>query len=324
MSEVRPAGQRVLSIIVPHYYNELNIPDTIPRLLALGPKLPGYRLELLLVDDGSGDRTLELLLEWQAREPEIIRVVKLTRNFGTMGAVQAAMTLVTGDCAVMITADLQDPPEMILEFVGHWEKGTKAVMAVRTGREESRIKEFFANSYYAMLRKFALRDFPPGGFDFFLIDRQIVNDLNNIHEKNTHLMSLIWWLGYKPVLIPYIRLDRQKGISRWTLSKKIKLVVDSFVAFSYVPIRAVSVIGVITAVFALLYAAYVVIRWSVMGPDIRGWSSMMVVIALTSGVQMIMLGTLGEYLWRTLDESRKRPMYVIDEVIEGKTPRLRP
>jgi glycosyltransferase involved in cell wall biosynthesis len=318
-----PAGttERVLSIIIPHYYNELNIPDTIPRMLALGPKLPGYRLELVLVDDGSGDRTLELLTDWQRREPEIIRVVKLTRNFGTMGAVQAAMTLVTGDCVVMITADLQDPPEMIIDMVGHWEKGTKAVMAVRTGREESWIKELFANSYYAILRKLALKDFPPGGFDFFLIDRQIVNDLNKIHEKNTHLMSLIWWLGYKPVLLPYIRKDREKGISRWTLSKKIKLVVDSLVAFSYLPIRAVSVVGIVVAIFALVYAAYVVVRWSFMGPEIRGWSSMMVLVALTAGIQMIMLGALGEYLWRTLDESRKRPMYVIDEVIEGKAPR---
>jgi dolichol-phosphate mannosyltransferase len=318
-----PAGttERVLSIIIPHYYNELNIPDTIPRMLALGPKLPGYRLELVLVDDGSGDRTLELLTDWQRREPEIIRVVKLTRNFGTMGAVQAAMTLVTGDCVVMITADLQDPPEMIIDMVGHWEKGTKAVMAVRTGREESWIKELFANSYYAILRKLALKDFPPGGFDFFLIDRQVVNDLNKIHEKNTHLMSLIWWLGYKPVLLPYIRKDREKGISRWTLSKKIKLVVDSLVAFSYLPIRAVSVVGIVVAIFALVYAAYVVVRWSFMGPEIRGWSSMMVLVALTAGIQMIMLGALGEYLWRTLDESRKRPMYVIDEVIEGKAPR---
>jgi glycosyltransferase involved in cell wall biosynthesis len=324
MSADVPMPQRVLSIIIPHYYNELNIPDTIPRILALGPKLPGYRLELLLIDDGSGDRTLELLLEWQRREPDLIRVVKLTRNFGTMGAVQAAMTLVTGDCAVMITADLQDPPEMIIDMVGHWEKGNKAVLAVRTGREESWIKELFANSYYALIRKLALKDFPPGGFDFFLIDRQVVNDLNKIHEKNTHLMFLIWWLGYKPVLLPYIRLDRTKGISRWTLSKKIKLVVDSLVAFSYVPIRAVSIVGVIVAFFALLYATYVVVRWSVLGPEIRGWSSMMVLIALTAGIQMIMLGALGEYLWRTLDESRKRPMYVIDEVIEGRNPRSRP
>jgi dolichol-phosphate mannosyltransferase len=324
MSENRVTGQRVLSIIIPHYYNELNIPDTIPRILALGEKLPGYRLELVLVDDGSGDRTLELLREWQRREPERIRVVKLTRNFGTMGAVQAALTLVTGDCTVMITADLQDPPELIIDMVSHWEKGTKAVIAVRTGREESWVKALFANTYYAMLRRFALRDFPSGGFDFFLIDRQIVNDLNAIHEKNTHLFSLIWWLGYKPVLLPYIRMEREKGISRWTLSKKIKLVVDSFVAFSYLPIRAVSVVGVVTAFFALLYAAYVIIRWSVLGPDIRGWSSIMVVVALTAGVQMIMLGTLGEYLWRTLDESRKRPMYVIDEVIEGRNSPPRP
>ena len=316
--------RRKLSIIVPHYYNELNIPDTIPRLLALVPQLPDYDLELILIDDGSGDRTLELLTEWQRREPDRIRVVKMTRNFGTMGAVQGGMTLVQGDCAVMITADLQDPPELIPEMVTHWEKGSKAVIAVRTGREEGMVKALFANTYYAMLRKFALPNFPPGGFDYFLIDRQVVEDLNAMREKNTHLFSLIWWLGYKPVLLPYVRRDREKGKSRWTLSKKLKLAVDSFVAFSYLPIRTVSVIGMLVAFAAMLYAAFIVIRWSVMGPEIRGWSSIMVVVTLTAGVQMIMLGTLGEYLWRTLDEARKRPSFVIDEVIEGpprKTPR---
>lgn len=317
-------SRRVLSIIVPHYYNELNIPDTIPRLLALRTQLPDYDFDLVLIDDGSGDRTLELLLEWQQREPATIRVIKLTRNFGTMGAIQAAMTLVKGDCVVMITADLQDPPELIVEMVGHWERGSKAVLAVRTGREEGWLKTVFANTYYTLLRKYALPDFPAGGFDYFLIDRQVVKDLNAIHEKNTHLMSLIWWLGYRPVLLPYIRRERQKGKSRWTLSKKIKLFVDSFVAFSYLPIRAVSVVGLVVAAFALLYAGFIVIRWSVMGPDIRGWSSLMVVVALSAGVQMMMLGTLGEYLWRTLDETRKRPGYVIDEVIEGKRPPSRP
>jgi dolichol-phosphate mannosyltransferase len=317
-------SRRVLSIIVPHYYNELNIPDTIPRLLALRPQLPDYDFDLVLIDDGSGDRTLELLLQWQQTEPATIRVVKLTRNFGTMGAIQAAMTLVKGDCVVMITADLQDPPELIVEMVSHWEKGSKAVLAVRTGREEGWLKTLFANTYYALLRKYALPDFPPGGFDYFLVDRQVVRDLNAIHEKNTHLMSLIWWLGYRPVLLPYIRRERQKGKSRWTLSKKIKLFVDSFVAFSYLPIRAVSVVGLVVAAVALLYAGFIVIRWSVMGPEIRGWSSLMVVVALSAGVQMMMLGTLGEYLWRTLDETRKRPSYVIDQVIEGMHPPSKP
>lgn len=317
-------SKRILSIIIPHYYNELNIPDTIPRILALGPQLPGYQLELVLIDDGSGDRTLEMLIDWQRREPELIRVVKLSRNFGTMGAIQAAMTLVTGDCVVMITADLQDPPELILEMVSHWERGTKAVLAVRTGREEGWLKTLFANTYYALLRKYALPDFPAGGFDYFLVDRQVVRDLNAIHEKNTHLMSLIWWLGYRPVLLPYVRRERTKGRSRWTLAKKIKLFVDSFVAFSYLPIRAVSVVGLVVALFAILYAAFIIIRWSVMGPQVRGWSSIMVVVALTAGIQMMMLGVLGEYLWRTLDETRKRPGYVIDQVIEGKSPPSKP
>ena len=308
---------KVLSIIVPHYYNELNIPDTIPRLLALESSLPGYRLELVLVDDGSGDRTLELLLEWQRKEPTRIKVVKLTRNFGTMSAVQAALTLVTGDCVAELSADLQDPPELLIEMVSYWEKGAKAIVAVRTGREDSASERLFAATYYKLLRKFALKDYPEGGYDFFLVDRQVANLMNRINDKNTSVFSLLWWLGFKPVLIPYVRRERTKGVSRWTMAKKIKLFVDSFVGFSYLPIRAVTVVGLSVAVAALLYAVYIVARWSVMGSDVRGWSSIMTVVALTAGIQMMMLGVLGEYLWRTLDETRKRPGYVIDEVYEG-------
>ena len=311
-------SKKVFSIIVPHYYNELNIPDTLPRLLALREQLPDYDLDLLLVDDGSGDRTLELLREWQAKHPDTIRIVKLTRNFGTMGACQAGLTLADGDCVALLSADLQDPPELLLDMIKHWEKGSKAVLAVRADREDSKL---LPNFYYALLRKFALPNYPKGGFDFFLVDRQIVQDLVAINEKNTHLMSLVWWLGYEPVMIPYVRRGRDKGISRWTLQKKIKLFVDSFVGFSYVPIRTVSVVGLFVALAAILYAAFIIVMWSVMRPDVRGWSSIMVVVALTAGIQMMMLGTLGEYLWRTLDETRKRPSYVIDEVIGGKHPR---
>lgn len=310
------AGGR-LSIVVPIYYNEPNIPDTIPQLLALEPRLDGMQLELVLVDDGSGDRSLELLREWQRREPTRIRVVKLTRNFGSMAAIQAGMTRATGDCVGMIAADLQDPPELFLEMLGHWRRGSKVVLAVRSDREESSMQRFFSGTYYALLRRFALAGYPSGGFDFFLVDRQVVEEVGRIDEKNTNLMSLIFWLGHHPVMLPYVRRQRRKGKSRWTLGKKVKLFIDSFVAFSYAPIRIVSLTGLLVAATAFLYGAYVLYSWAAHDIPVKGYAPTVILLALTSGIQMLMLGVLGEYLWRALDEIRRRPSYVIDDVIEG-------
>lgn len=315
--------RRRFSIVVPVYFNEPNLPDTVPQLLALGERLPGYDLELVFVDDGSGDRSLALLLEFQRANPETIRVVKLTRNFGSMAAIQAGLAQATGDCVGMIAADLQDPPELFLEMLRHWERGTKVVLAVRADREESRAQKAFSNGYYALIRRFALPGYPPGGFDFFLVDRQVVGELTRIREKNTNLMSLIFWLGHAPVMLPYVRRRRTKGRSRWTLAKKIKLFIDSFVAFSYVPIRAVSLIGLAVALSAFGYAAYVLYSWLVHDIPVKGYAPTVILLALFSGLQMAMLGVLGEYLWRALDETRRRPAYVVDEVYDGRSGRGR-
>lgn len=307
---------KTFSIVVPVYYNELNLPDTIPQLLALEDKLDGYSLELVFVDDGSGDRSLEILLENQILFPQIIKIVKLTRNFGSMAAIQAGFSVATGDCVGMIAADLQDPPELFVDMISYWEKGVKAVFAVRSDREESLIQKVFSNAYYALLRRFAIKDYPKGGFDFLLVDKQIVKEVNRVCEKNTNLMSLIFWLGYGYKMLPYVRRSRQKGKSRWTLAKKVKLFIDSFVAFSYVPIRFLSLLGLFFAMCAFIYGSFVFYSWGVRGIEVKGWTTITILLVFTSGIQMMMLGILGEYLWRTLDETRKRPHYVIDKVFQ--------
>lgn len=309
---------KTISIVVPVYYNENNLPETIPQLLALAPKFPEYQLELVMVDDGSGDDSLGVLRKFQQEYPNLIKVVKLTRNFGSMAAIQAGFAVASGDCVGMISADLQDPPELFLEMISHWENGSsKAVFAIRQDREEQPVQKFFSNSYYSLIRQFALSGYPNGGFDFFLIDRQVVNDLNRIQEKNTNLMTLIYWLGYKPVMIPYIRRQRVKGKSRWTLAKKIKLFIDTFVAFSFFPIRLLSVIGFLVAIGSFFYGLFVLVYWLNFGIEVKGWVPTIVVLTFTSGIQMAMLGVLGEYLWRTLDEARNRPPFVIDTIYAG-------
>jgi glycosyltransferase involved in cell wall biosynthesis len=307
-----------LSIIIPVYYNELNLPDTFEELLNLGKKLDQHNLEIVFVDDGSGDRSFEVLLSFQQSHPEIAKVVKLTRNFGSMSAIQAGFSIATGDCVGVIAADLQDPPELFLEMLEHWQNGIKAVFAVRRDREESFLQKLFSNSFYFLMKKLAIPNYPPGGFDFLLIDRQIVDEINKMQEKNTNIFSLVFWLGFPHVLVPYVRKKREKGKSRWTLSKKIKLFIDSFVAFSFVPIRFLSFAGIIVALLSFVYGFFVFMAWLNFGVEVKGYVPTMLILSFASGLQMTMLGVLGEYLWRTLDEIRHRPPYVIDRIYTGE------
>jgi dolichol-phosphate mannosyltransferase len=308
------ATLKTFSIVIPVYYNEINLPETIPQLLGLSKDFAGYRLELVFVNDGSGDHSLDILLDFQSRHPESIQIVDLTRNFGSMAAIQAGLTVATGDCVGMISADLQDPPELFCEMLQHWEKGNKAVFAIRQDREEGLLQKFFSNGYYSLIQRFAIQDYPSGGFDFFLVDRQVVDEINHVQEKNTNIMTFIFWLGFKPILLPYVRRSRKKGKSRWTMAKKLKLFVDTFVAFSYFPIRALSLIGLLIAIGSFCYGMFTLFYWFFFSIPVQGYVPIMLAITFTSGVQMTMLGVLGEYLWRTLDEVRRRPAFVIDKV----------
>ncbi|MUG89174.1 glycosyltransferase [Paenibacillus timonensis] len=303
------------SIVVPIYYNELNIPHTIPRLQKLQEIIPNCDFEFVFVDDGSKDNSLSLLLEAK-KQDDRIKVIKLSRNFGSMSAIQAGLRFASGECVGIIAADLQDPPEMFKQMIECWREGRKVVLGTREDREESLSQKFFSNSYYYLLEKFALKGYPKGGFDFLLIDRQVVNEVLQIQEKNTNVMSLIYWLGHDQVQIPYVRQERKLGKSRWTLSKKVKLFVDSFVSFSYMPIRFMSFIGVITAILSFLYGVFVVISTVFGLIELQGWTTIIALITFLLGIIMVMLGIIGEYLWRILDESRQRPSFVIDEIFE--------
>ena len=307
------AERQKFSIVVPVYYNELNIPHTLPRLQALQALLPEWELEFIFVDDGSKDRSLALLLA--AREKDArIKVIKLSKNVGSMAAIQAGLTFATGGCVGVIAADLQDPPELFVDMIEKWRQGKKVVMAVRADREESRLQKFVSNLYYVLMDRFAIPGYPHGGFDFVLLDQQVVTELSSIKEKNTNIMSLIFWLGHEQCTIPYLRRQREHGTSGWTLAKKIKLFIDSFVAFSYTPIRLMSLLGVIIALLGFLYGMVVAFNRIVHGAVIEGWTAIIVILTSGFGMIMIMLGIIGEYLWRILDESRKRPAYIIDEV----------
>lgn len=300
-----------LSIVVPVYYNEDTLMDLYKDMEAkiLG-KLGEY--EIVFVDDGSGDSSWDVMNEIKALDKNV-RLVKLSRNFGEHAALLAGLSVCTGDCAVTKQADLQEDSTLILDMYESWKRGNKVVLAVRKSRDESRIKVFFANMYYAMVRRFVNKDMPVGGCDCYLIDRKVIEVLERLDEKNSSLTLQVLWAGFKTDKVYFDRKNREKGKSRWTLAKKIKLAIDSMMSFSYVPIRMMTGIGVIFDIFAVLMLISVLVEYFTMGVPIAGWSSLMFVILLSSGLILSMLGILGEYLWRTLDAARSRPPFIIEE-----------
>jgi len=304
-----------LSIIVPVYYNEETLPQVFETLQGMQEKQgKEIEFEFVLVDDGSGDRSYELLQSFANREPRA-RVVKLARNFGSHTAVMAGVCYATGDCITGISADLQEPVELLIEMFREWEKGAPVVIATRRSRQESFLSIAFSNLYYGLMSRFSEVDFPRGGFDSFLIDRKVADVLRQSREKNTSVQGLILWSGFRRATVSYDRLPRMAGKSRWTLSKKIKLLIDSFIAFSHFPIRFVSMSGIIVACLGFLYAFAIIIDRIFLGGEVKGWASLMVVVLILSGLQLMGFGVLGEYLWRNIEESRKRPLFVVDETI---------
>lgn len=304
-----------ISVIIPCYFNELNIPTTVQELKKNETLFPAdVAFEYVMVDDGSKDNTLEELKKFKATYPEQVKIIKLSGNFGSYNAIQAGMKYATGDCTVVIAADLQDPPELMVKMYEYWQKGVKLVVANRNDREDAFTSRIFAEQYQKLIRKHALANLPKGGFDYCLFDRQLREQVVNMGENNTNSLYLLMWLKYDYVAIPYTRKARKAGKSRWTLSKKIKLFVDSFVSFSYFPLRLITVGGLLLGLISLLYAAYVIFAHLTGNIEVQGWTTMMVVFLLVAAFQMISIGIIGEYLWRNLEASRKRPAYIVDEI----------
>jgi polyisoprenyl-phosphate glycosyltransferase len=304
----------LISIIIPCYYNEGNIPVTGAALIAHAQQMEAIAdYEFIMVDDGSGDGTWAAICAFRDQYPDRVKAIRFSRNFSSTNATYAGMAVAKGDCTVIISADLQDPLELIPEMFGYWQKGIPLVIANRNRREESFMQRKISGITHSLIRKFALPGLPEGGFDFVLFDRKIREHILSIQDKNSFLPYLLIWLGYPYVSIPYTRKKRLIGKSSYTLSKKIKTLADAFVAFSFFPIRLISALGLILGFIALLYAG-VVFTGKLFGwVSVDGWTSMMLIILFVSSFQMIGIGILGEYIWRTLDASRHRPNYVISE-----------
>lgn len=303
-----------LSIIVPVYYNEDTLMDLYEDMKKkILRELGDY--ELIFVDDGSGDRSWEIMNEIRKLDGNV-RLVKLSRNFGEHAALLAGLSVCTGDCAVTKQADLQEDSTLIPEMYERWKQGNKVVLAVRRSRDESKVKIFFADLYYSLVRKFVNKNMPVGGCDCYLIDRKVIEVLERLDEKNSSLTLQVLWAGFKTDMVYFDRRDREKGVSRWTFAKKFKLVLDSMMSFSYMPIRLMTYVGITFDILAVALFISVIVEYFTVGTPIAGWSSLMCVVLCSSGLILLMMGILGEYVWRALDAARTRPPFIIDEIRE--------
>lgn len=301
-----------LSIIVPVYCNE----DTLNNLyIDIKNKIIDiidYEYELIFINDGSRDSSYYIMQKLKKMDCNI-KIYSLSRNFGSHAAVLCGLKKCTGDCAVVKAADLQEPSELILDMVNKWKEGNNVVLATRKSREEGKGKVFFANLYYWLVRKFALPSMPKKGFDIFLIDKKVIKVLSLLDERNSSITAQIIWSGFTTAEVPYIRKGRTIGTSKWTLKKKIRLVTDTLFGFSNVPLNVISFTGIITvagslSAFFLTMILYIMDKVS----DIN-YALLFEFIFFIFGMLSCFQAILGEYIWRDLDASRNRPVYIIEE-----------
>lgn len=309
-------GRRTFSIVVPVFQNEVNLPHTIPALLKLQESLPNYAVEIVLVDDGSRDRSFDVVSDFARAHPNRVRGVKLTRNFGQTPAIQAGLRHASGACVGIISADLQEPLELFVAMVSAWEQGAKFVIGERQARSESAAHQFVSSIYWRLIRRFAFPEFPHMGYDFCLLDRQVVDDVTKINEKNSSIFVLIYWLGYRPVRLPITRRLRRIGRSQWGLRRKVRFTVDTLIGFTYLPARMITLSGFGLAALSLAYLVFILVNWSLRRLAPPGWMTQVVLITLVGAILAFGLGIVSEYLLRILDESRKRPPYVVDRTTD--------
>jgi dolichol-phosphate mannosyltransferase len=298
-----------LSVVLPVYNERETLEALRERLLPILEELTRGAFEVLFVDDGSRDGSDRLLDAMHAAEPRI-KVIHLSRNFGHQAALQAGLDAATGDAVVLMDADLQDPPEILRRFWECWRQGHEVVYAVRRRRKEGPLKRAAYAAFYRTLRGMAEIDLPLDAGDFCLLDRRVVDTLVALRERNRFLRGLRSWVGFRQIGVEYDRDARLAGEPKYTLRKLVELALSGYVGFSAKPLRASVWMGVATAGVGFLLGAGALATKLLGIYSPQGWVSTVVVILLTSGVQLLMLGVIGEYLARVYDEVRRRPLYV--------------
>ena len=297
------------------YQNEGAISKTHESIQSVfATDLPQHEYELVFVDDGSKDGSLAEVLEARKRDPRV-KAITFTRNFGQMAAMLAGFKEATGDAIINISADLQDPVELIPQMVEKWEGGSEIVVCHRTDRDDSLPARLFSRVAYGVIR-LSLPKIPRGGFDVVLMDRAVMDAFNAVDVRHRFFQGDLLWTGYRTSFIPYVRQRRTIGRSQYNFAKKLKNFLDAVLDASYLPIRFISLSGLITAGLGVLYSITIIYSWLRGDTPFSGWAPIMIAILLVGGLIMVMLGVIGEYVWRINEEVRKRPNYVVRDKYE--------
>lgn len=307
------------SIVIPVYFNEgCLVPLMRSLTTAVFEVNPNYTGEIIFVDDGSGDGSLQELRSIQAEFPAIVTIIKLTRNFGQGGALLAGYDYAKGNCVITMSADGQEPSEMINEMLkAFFEENYEIVICARAGRDESTYRKVTSRLFYYLIRKMTFKNMPRGGFDFWLMGRRALEAFSRNSDAHSFLPARVLWLGFRTKFLAYRRRKRIAGVSRWTWANKFTLLLDGMMGYSFAPIRIMSLVGCVFSLLGFVYAGLITIDILLLGNPIKGWAPLVILVLVIGGFQMIMLGVIGEYLWRTLAQVRGRDAYLIDAIYEA-------
>lgn len=312
-----------ISVVIPVFNNELNLVNTVEQIVTLSKafKDKAYNFECIFVDDGSEDNSYKMLLDLYSKNKHLdaLKIVKLTKNFGQYYATEAGIAEADGDYVGFISADLQDPIELFLKMVDKLNDDIKLVIARRERREDAGIGKYFAILTHYLIQKHINSDFPKGGYDFCLFDKCVARKILETKDRNSELALLLLSFGYKHELISYTREKRILGESGWTLSKKIKLFIDTFTSNSYLPLRLVSTVGAISATVSAIYFLIVLFLWVIGDTSVEGWTTIVLLITFYSGLILLSIGVIGEYIWRILDGVKNKDRFIVEHKIGFKS-----
>jgi polyisoprenyl-phosphate glycosyltransferase len=305
-----------LSIVIPVYNEQTNIPELFRRVSdVLAPSGKSY--EFVFVNDGSSDDSEKILTDLHQTQVGKVRVVQFARNFGHQLALTAGLDFAQGKAVIVMDADLQDPPEVVLQFLQKWDEGYKIVYGVRTAREgETIFKKWTAAAFYKLLRSLAKIDIPANVGDFYLLDEKIVKIFRTMKERHRFIRGLVAWVGFKKIGVPYVRKPRFAGTTKYTLWKMITFSFDALTSFSFAPLRFVSFLGAVFSIVSFLSILIIFYEKLFTDVTVTGWSSLMAVILFIGGIQLLSIGVIGEYIARIGDDVKARPLYTVEDVLE--------
>jgi len=311
---------KMISLVVPVYQNENSLIETAKQASKVFYQCK-YDYQIIFINDGSTDKSLEILRSMHKKDPEHIVIINFTRNFGQRMAIAAGLEYAKGDAVGVVSADLQDPLELLSEMIATWEEGTKIVMATRLERQDGFISDLLSNVFHTFIRKYLLSDYPKGGSDYWLLDRIVIDEYNQIKLKNGSCQISFLRLGYSSKTIDYIRKERIHGKSQYNFWKRLYNAYGSILPNSYMPIRLITGIGLIASISGFVYAFYVLISRIIYSPDVavEGWTTIVIMISIFAGLILMSLGIIGEYIWRIYDEIKTTPRYVVDIIIDDKS-----